>query len=81
MVIVVLFRRVDRYLNRDMGLQVLAWEQLHPDLTGEEGSGREPKLLRFSGRPSDFSPKARLKMLFGHPAPFDRHDWIGHSDE
>ena len=57
--------------------KVLAWEQLHPDEAGEQGSGKEPKLLRFSGRPADFSPKARLKMLFGHPAPFDRHDWIG----
>jgi hypothetical protein len=37
----------------------------------------EPKLLRFMGKPNDLSPKARLKMLFGHPAPFDRHDWIG----
>jgi hypothetical protein len=38
--------------------------------------GREPKLLHFLGRPHDLSPKARLKMLFGHPAPFDRHDWV-----
>lgn len=38
--------------------------------------GREPKLLHFLGRPHDLTPKARLKMLFGHPAPFDRHDWV-----
>ena len=39
-------------------------------------TGRESKLLRFMGKPDDYSPKARIKMLFGHPAPFDRHDWI-----
>jgi cytochrome c heme-lyase len=27
------------------------------------------------GRPDELSPKARFKMLFSHPAPFDRHDW------
>ena len=41
-----------------------------------DGEGREPKLLHFMGRPDDLSPKARMKMLFGHPAPFDRHDWV-----
>ena len=39
-------------------------------------TGRESKLLRFMGKPDDYSPKARIKMLFGHPPPFDRHDWI-----
>ena len=38
--------------------------------------GKEPKLLHFLGRPHDLSPKARLKILLGHPAPFDRHDWV-----
>lgn len=38
--------------------------------------GAEPRLLRFLGRPDDTSPKATAKMLFGHPMPFDRHDWI-----
>ena len=44
----------------------------------EGAAGSQPKvtkLLRFLGRPDDLSPKARIKMLFGHPAPFDRHDW------
>lgn len=36
----------------------------------------EPRLLRFLGRPDDTSPKAMAKMVFGHPLPFDRHDWI-----
>lgn len=52
-------------------LQVLEWEKLHE----KNEPGKEPKLLRFLGRPDDLSPKARLKMLFGYPAPFDRHDW------
>lgn len=63
---------VHNNMNENTWIQVLAWEQLHPVL----GPGREPKLLRFSGRPNDLSPKARIKMLFGHNAPFDRHDWI-----
>jgi hypothetical protein len=33
---------------------------------------RSAKLLKFVGRPDEYSPKARLKMMFGHPAPFDR---------
>eukprot|EP00605_Chrysophyceae_sp_TOSAG23-4_P000417 GSChrysophyteH1.ASY1.ANO1.473.1 assembled CDS len=33
------------------------------------------QLLRFLGRPDDLSPKAYLKSIFGHPKPFDRHDW------
>eukprot|EP00607_Mallomonas_marina_P006563 CAMPEP_0182432206 /NCGR_PEP_ID=MMETSP1167-20130531/54805_1 /TAXON_ID=2988 /ORGANISM="Mallomonas Sp, Strain CCMP3275" /LENGTH=224 /DNA_ID=CAMNT_0024619431 /DNA_START=678 /DNA_END=1349 /DNA_ORIENTATION=+ len=52
--------------------QVLGWEALHP-VTDQS---KEPKLLRFMGRPNDLSPKAILKGIFGHSAPFDRHDWI-----
>ena len=36
----------------------------------------KPKLLRFLGKPDDLSPKARIKMIFNHSPPFDRHDWI-----
>jgi len=64
---------VHNNMNENTWLQVLSWESLHP-VSGPEGS--EAKLLRFLGRPDELSPKARLKMLFGHPAPFDRHDWI-----
>lgn len=43
----------------------------------------DPKLLRFQGRPSDVTPKARMLGILGwiYPAkfggepPFDRHDW------
>ena len=61
-------------MNELTWLQVLAWEALH-DLS-KRNQGEEPKLLRFMGRPTELSPKAQLKMLFGHTKPFDRHDWI-----
>ena len=43
----------------------------------------EPKLLRFMGRPSDLTPKARMQALcawldpakYDGTPPFDRHDW------
>jgi len=47
---------------------VKEWEdKLHP--------GSNPKLLRFTGRPDELSPIARMKVLLGGPEPFDRHDW------
>ena len=35
-----------------------------------------PRLVRFLGRPQDYSPKARLLNLLGYKLPFDRHDWV-----
>ncbi|KAF2072366.1 hypothetical protein CYY_006312 [Polysphondylium violaceum] len=36
-----------------------------------------PKLIKFSGKAQDFSPKARfLNLCLGYKLPFDRHDWI-----
>lgn len=64
-------------MNENTWTQVMAWEQLHTPAAEEAASrDRDPKLLRFIGRPDELSPKARLKMLCGHPAPFDRHDWF-----
>lgn len=34
-----------------------------------------PQLARFTGRPQDWSPKARLLNALGYKLPFDRHDW------
>jgi len=49
---------------------VLQWEQeTHPECG-------EPKLVRFTGRPTDFSPRARMMGLMGYKMPFDRHDWV-----
>ena len=59
-------------MNEATWEQILFWEKFHP----KDGLGKEPKLLRFQGKPSTLSPKAQLKVLFGHPEPFDRHDWI-----
>lgn len=49
--------------------EVMVWESLH------RNQCKEPTLLRFTGRPDDLSPLARLRGWFGGPLPFDRHDW------
>ncbi len=64
--------RIHNNMNESTWQQILEWEKLHPVAEAD----REPKLLRFLGRPDELSPKARLKILFGHAEPFDRHDWI-----
>jgi len=51
--------------------EVLKWEALHAD----EGAAA-PKLKRFSGFASKFSPRARLRSWMGYELPFDRHDWV-----
>lgn len=61
-------------MNENTWKVVLQWEALHPAPADVEGA--EAKLLRFTGRPDENSPKARLKQLLGCPEPFDRHDWI-----
>jgi cytochrome c heme-lyase len=33
-------------------------------------------LIRFQGKPKDYTIKARLRQLLGYQLPFDRHDWI-----
>jgi len=56
-------------MNEGTWEKILEWEEV----IGEEGP---PKLLKFTGRPFDLSPKAKIKhYLLGHPFPFDRHDW------
>lgn len=60
-------------MNEKTWAKVMEWENvLCPQAEKDGGS----KLLKFMGRPSDLSPKARFKnWVFGHPLPFDRHDW------
>jgi cytochrome c heme-lyase len=65
--------KVHNNMNENTWLQVLAWEALYPPSSDPD---RQPKLLKFLGRPDELSPKAYIKTLFGHPKPFDRHDWI-----
>eukprot|EP00548_Thalassiothrix_antarctica_P013114 CAMPEP_0194167866 /NCGR_PEP_ID=MMETSP0154-20130528/3013_1 /TAXON_ID=1049557 /ORGANISM="Thalassiothrix antarctica, Strain L6-D1" /LENGTH=451 /DNA_ID=CAMNT_0038878865 /DNA_START=1 /DNA_END=1356 /DNA_ORIENTATION=- len=56
-------------MNERTWKQVLEWEKI-------SGYNENCRLLKFMGRPSELSPKARLKhYLLGHPLPFDRHDW------
>jgi len=56
-------------MNESTWDEVMKYEKLHAE------ECPEPMLLKFCGKPDDLSPKARLKNLFGWPAPFDRHDW------
>lgn len=54
------------------------------DTTWRDKEIPPPKLLRFTGRPGDATPKSQvLQWLgwafpakFGTPPPFDRHDWF-----
>jgi cytochrome c heme-lyase len=58
-------------VNEKCWQEILRYERLHSKSCGN------PKLLRFRGRPRDFSPKAQFMHYFaGHVLPFDRHDWI-----
>lgn len=53
------------------------------NLPSEADEEPKPKLLRFQGRPSEPTPKARMLSLLGkifpdsfsQDPPFDRHDW------
>lgn len=50
--------------------EVLKWEALH---------AREcctPRLKKFGGKATDYSPRARIRSWLGYQLPFDRHDWI-----
>lgn len=35
-----------------------------------------PKLKRFNGDATNFTPRARIRHWLGYELPFDRHDWI-----
>ncbi|TYZ69011.1 hypothetical protein PybrP1_011251 [[Pythium] brassicae (nom. inval.)] len=57
-------------VNEQSWNEVMKWEALHP-------SQAPPKLKRFIGKPTEYSPKARMMNLFGWSVlPFDRHDWV-----
>jgi cytochrome c heme-lyase len=68
-------------MNEKTWQKVLQWEAvLNPTTTTttttESNDTTAPKLLKFTGRPTDLSPKAWFKhYMLGHPLPFDRHDW------
>lgn len=69
---------VHNFLNEGAWQQILEWEEKYT-----KESKVEPRLLRFTGRPDDMSPKARMYLYlskvfpqtFSSDLPFDRHDW------
>lgn len=69
---------IHNFLNEGAWQEILKWEEPY---TAE--TRRDPRLLRFTGRPDAMSPRAQmLQMLgklfpatYGTPPPFDRHDW------
>lgn len=69
---------VHNFLNDGAWLQILDWEHKHTLETKVE-----PRLQKFTGRPSDLSPRARMYLWLGKvfpetfntQPPFDRHDW------
>lgn len=69
---------VHNFLNEGAWQQILQWEQKYT-----EDTRVEPRLLQFTGRPHDLSPRARMYLFlakyfpdtFNSQPPFDRHDW------
>lgn len=69
---------VHNFLNEGGWQQILQWEEPYTAKLKIE-----PRLVRFTGRPHDISPRARMYMLLGKlfpdvfsaEPPFDRHDW------
>lgn len=63
--------RIHNTNNEEAWQEVLKWEALHygecPD---------KPKLKKFGGKATEFSPRARMRGWMGYQMPFDRHDWI-----
>ncbi|XP_071150227.1 holocytochrome c-type synthase-like [Mytilus edulis] len=56
--------------NEQAWLEVLKWEALHASQCSE------PKLKKFGGKATEYSPRARIRNWLGYDLPFDRHDWI-----
>lgn len=65
---------VHNNMNELTWRHILEWEKLRDQRP--DTATHEPRLSRFAGRPNDLSLEARLRVFFGHPPPFDRHDWI-----
>ncbi|KAI8915565.1 cytochrome c/c1 heme-lyase [Gorgonomyces haynaldii] len=61
-------------VNEQTWKKILDWErEAHPNC--------QPKLVKFQGKPKEYTIKARLRQLMGYTLPFDRHDWIVRSCE
>lgn len=69
---------VHNFLNEGAWNQILEWENKYTAQLRVE-----PRLLQFTGRPHDLSPRARMYLFLGKffpetfntVPPFDRHDW------
>lgn len=69
---------VHNFLNEGAWQQILEWEDKYTKETKIE-----PRLKKFTGKPHDLSPKARMYLWLGQlfpetfntVPPFDRHDW------
>ena len=62
--------KIHNAVNEKAWAHVMAWERRHCERCPD------PKLLKFRGRPKDYSPKAQFLNFLGYKLPFDRHDWI-----
>lgn len=69
---------IHNFLNEAAWQQIVEWEAKHTKVTKVE-----PRLLSFTGRPNDLSPRAQtylflskwFPLTFNDQPPFDRHDW------
>ncbi|EDK39275.2 hypothetical protein PGUG_03373 [Meyerozyma guilliermondii ATCC 6260] len=69
---------VHNFLNEAAWQQISEWEAPYTQSTNVS-----PRLLKFTGRPHDLSPRARMFLALGKlfpetfntEPPFDRHDW------
>ena len=78
--------KIHNVVNERCWQEILKWEkEFHPETLGGGADVNDDKvertntsvsLLRFKGKPRDYSPKARLLNALGYKLPFDRHDWI-----
>uniref|UniRef100_A0A7S1T7U5 Holocytochrome c-type synthase n=1 Tax=Tetraselmis chuii TaxID=63592 RepID=A0A7S1T7U5_9CHLO len=62
--------KIHNAVNERAWHMILQWEASLPGSCEEQ-----PRLRRFTGRPQEYSPKARLLNFMGYKLPFDRHDW------
>ncbi|KAL1838508.1 hypothetical protein VTJ49DRAFT_2615 [Mycothermus thermophilus] len=62
-------------VNERAWAEILEWERPYSGEKGPCPGG--PRLHSFSGLGAQkLSPRARMNMLLGYSAPFDRHDWV-----
>ncbi|XP_015926249.1 holocytochrome c-type synthase [Parasteatoda tepidariorum] len=62
--------RIHNVNNEAAWEEVLRWEALHA------AECCNPKLKKFGGKATEYSPRARIRSWLGYELPFDRHDWI-----